>query len=226
MISKSQKCAWLVSAPGTSQVSRNRRTNLSMPTIGESSVAGSTEDEDYLGSSSFAKQRRARSCRLPKTSSRSSAGQHLLLPRRSPALQGAKLRILRPPLCASVDTMFSSLHFPLTLGIGFLCFCFHWTHWSDRFEKDVWPLCSSHALCLSEPKIDLLFHQSLLRLAHHHVQSVYCNLDPCNTRYTLQPTFLIPSTSLLNAFYPERLPSWSTVFQRSLRCPLANAIKV
>lgn len=94
VISKSQKCAWLVSATGASQVQRNRRTNLSMPTIGESSVAGSTEDEDYLGSSSFAKQRRARSCRLPKTSSRTTS-HGLLLPRRSPALQGAAEIILR-----------------------------------------------------------------------------------------------------------------------------------
>ena len=95
VISKSQKCAWLVSQ--NREAHRNRRTNLSMPTIGESAYNAANPDiydsvESDLQSSNIRMARRARSMRLPATSNKSlGANVGRSFRRRSPAaLEGAR----------------------------------------------------------------------------------------------------------------------------------------
>ena len=99
VISKSQKCAWLVSQ--NREAHRNRRTNLSMPTIGESA---NTASDLYLDSADISEStsnlkgtaRRARSMKLPATSHHSlGAGLSRSFRRRSPAaLEGARSWLL------------------------------------------------------------------------------------------------------------------------------------
>jgi len=89
VISKSQKCAWLVSQ--NREAHRNRRTNLSMPTIGESAYNAANPDiydsvESDLQSSNIRMARRARSMKLPATSHKSlGANVSRSFRRRSPA---------------------------------------------------------------------------------------------------------------------------------------------
>ena len=101
MISKSQKCAWLVSQ--NREAHRNRRTNLSMPTIGESAdrqtnstkefypINGRAESEQFT-TSNLLRARRARSMKLPASSHHSlGAGLSRSFRRRSPAaLEGSR----------------------------------------------------------------------------------------------------------------------------------------
>ena len=95
VISKSQKCAWLVSQ--NREAHRNRRTNLSMPTIGEANNASDLYDSPESESTSNLKgARRARSMKLPATSHHSlGAGLSRSFRRRSPAaLEGARSWLL------------------------------------------------------------------------------------------------------------------------------------
>ena len=92
VISKRQKCAWLRSRPQTrpspSQHPSRQRTNLSMPTIGESSVISNIDYDDHAygemdSNEDFTeiplkRPLRPRSCRIPATSN--SSLKHKLRP--------------------------------------------------------------------------------------------------------------------------------------------------
>ena len=108
VISKSQKCAWLVSQ--NREAHRNRRTNLSMPTIGESAdrqtnstkefypINGRAESEQFT-TSNLLRARRARSMKLPASSHHSlGAGLSRSFRRRSPAALEGSRQLQKCPL--------------------------------------------------------------------------------------------------------------------------------
>ena len=71
VISKSQKCAWLVSRTDSARSSRTTK-NLSMPTIGESSEASYANEASEVPINGTGRRPiRTRSCRLPASSSSS-----------------------------------------------------------------------------------------------------------------------------------------------------------
>ena len=97
VISKNQKCAWLVSR--TDSTVRRRGHNLSMPTIGETSTAGETSAASPTASvpinGNARRPFRTRSCRLPSSSSSTTSRRVLMQPRsRSLGLEGSTLNIL------------------------------------------------------------------------------------------------------------------------------------
>ena len=93
VISKNQKCAWLVSR--TDSTVRRRGHNLSMPTIGETSIGEISANSPTIpinGNGNTRRPFRTRSCRLPSSSSSTTSRRVLMQPRsRSLGLEGSTL---------------------------------------------------------------------------------------------------------------------------------------
>jgi len=82
VISKNQKCAWLVSR--TDSTVRRRGHNLSMPTIGETSIGEISANSPTIpinGNGNTRRPFRTRSCRLPSSSSSTTSRRVLMQPR-------------------------------------------------------------------------------------------------------------------------------------------------
>ena len=108
VISKTQKCAWLVSRTGSTR-STTQRTNVSMPTIGESSESSSIHSNSIPMYGNSRRPFRTRSCRLPSSSASSTSRRSVLVqPRsRSLGLEGFKPFSF---LHSNLDIPFSSRH--------------------------------------------------------------------------------------------------------------------
>jgi len=85
VISKTQKCAWLVSRTGSTR-STTQRTNVSMPTIGESTESSSIHSNSIPMYGNSRRPFRTRSCRLPSSSASSTSRRSVLVQPRSRSL--------------------------------------------------------------------------------------------------------------------------------------------